>query len=104
VRQTEEQKLEEEIKKYDQEKISSPQPLEKSFSLMKNDRGELEKVEDLSPRWLKKYDFVAFFPEDNGNLICTPVKKKNNLQLANRKRWRYCAINRRCNWLVETQI
>eukprot|EP00029_Vermamoeba_vermiformis_P009015 TRINITY_DN4369_c0_g1_i1.p1 TRINITY_DN4369_c0_g1~~TRINITY_DN4369_c0_g1_i1.p1 ORF type:complete len:782 (-),score=214.74 TRINITY_DN4369_c0_g1_i1:5-2014(-) len=27
--------------------------------------GELIKVEDLSPRWLKHYDFMAFFPEDN---------------------------------------
>lgn len=36
---------------------------------MKNDLGELEKVEDLSPRWLKHYDFMAFFPEDNGTYI-----------------------------------
>jgi hypothetical protein len=51
------------------EKKSNPIEIDKSFSYLINERNEIEKIPDLSPRWMKQYEFIPFFPEDNGTNI-----------------------------------
>jgi len=58
-------KLIEQLEKLAEEKKSRPVALDEAFSFVINERNELEKIPDLSPYWIKQYDFIPFFPEDN---------------------------------------
>lgn len=105
-------KVDEEIRKHERDKKALNQAIEKSFTLIKNQYpfllsfislifdsmtsctfSDLEKVPDLSARWVEKIGFLPYLPQDNA-LDAEDVIQHHNFDISNllKKDYKYLPI------------